>query len=243
MSDLNRIDLAEPIGPIRHLWASFPQGRGPFPTVVVLPTVAGVNGYIAGVCARLNTSGLGAVAIDYYGERAAPDLSSMDRINSAVKALSDVDIVASVTAATASLSSHPEVDADHLGLLGFCAGASFALQAASRPGSIRAAVLFYGVLRYTETSPTKPISPIDTVGDSLIPVLGHFGTEDPFVSLDDIEELRRRTHGLPAEIYTYPGAGHGFHQHASPGYRPTAAIESWRRTVDFLGWHLDGRIP
>jgi len=240
MSDLVQVRIAEPPGAITQLWCSMPEGRGPFPTVIVLPTVAGVNGYIAGICARLNAQGFGAAALDYHGDRTMPDLSSPERVGVAVQGLSDVDIVASTTAAAITLADHPDVDGDRLGLLGFCAGASFALQVASSTDRFRGVVLFYGVLRYAQLTATKPVSPVDTVGQTITPIVGHFGEEDPYVSLEDVAELRRRTHGLPVEVYTYPGAGHGFHQHASPGYRPVAAVDAWRRSMDFLDWHLGG---
>lgn len=240
MADLTHVPLIDPPSQMTDLWCSMPEGRGPFPTVVVLPTVAGVNAYIAGVCARLNAHGFGAVAIDYYGGRANPDLSTPERVGVAVKALSDVDIVATVAAAARTLADRPEVDADHLGLLGFCAGASFGLQAASDSDLYRGVVLFYGVLRYAELSPTKPISPIDSVNEQITPIVGHFGDEDPHVNVDDVRDLQVRTRGMPVELYVYPGAGHGFHQHAAPGYRPVAAIEAWRRSMTFLDWHLRG---
>lgn len=242
MTDLAKFPITRGQGGMDQLWCSMPQGRGPFPTVVILPTVAGVNDYIAGIATRLNANGFGAAALDYYGERAAPDLSTREATMAAVAALSDVDVVATSEAAAVSLMSHPLVDAEHLGLLGFCAGGSFALQVASSTARYRCVAMLYGVLRYADLSPRKPISPIDTIRESTVPLLGHFGDEDPFVDLEDVEELRRRTRGLSAEVHVYPGAGHGFHQHAGPGYRPVAAVEAWRRTLSFFDWHLRGFV-
>lgn len=243
MTDLTKLHIEDAPGGMTDLWFSMPQGRGPFPVVVVLPTVAGVNDYIAGIAARLNAHGLAAAAVDYYGGRATPDLSTRESTMAAVAALSDVQIVEAAEAAAATLAGHPSVEPEGLGLLGFCAGGSSALQVAARTQRYRSVVMLYGVLRYAQLTPTKPVSPLDAVTDAMVPILGHFGDEDPFVALEDVEELRERTRGLPAEIHVYPGAGHGFHQHASPGYRPVAAVEAWRRTLGFFDWHLKGVVP
>ena len=84
--------------------------------------------------------------------------------------------------------------------------------AASRLPQLSCAISFYGQLRYAELSDNKPVSPIDTVEELGCPLLGHFGEADPLVSVEHVMELQKRVQGQPAEIYTYPGAGHAFHE-------------------------------
>ena len=95
------------------------------------------------------------------------------------------------------------------------------------------------MLKYTETTENKPVSPMDTVDDITCPLLGHFGEADHLVPVDHAAELQERLKGKPAEVYTYPGAGHAFHEDFRPEiYRPVAAQTAWQRTLIYLRWYL-----
>ncbi len=75
------------------------------------------------------------------------------------------------------------------------------------------------------------------------PVLGHFGTNDDFNSLDDIRALEQEIAGASGHEVTfelYEGRGHAFfNDHDRLGtYDKEAADLSWRRTIDFLRSNL-----
>lgn len=210
------------------------------PAVVVLPPIAGVNDYIRRVVARLVGCGFAVYAIDYYGRSSGPpDLSTPDRIMQAVAGVRDDEVVEDVRAAVGLLGDRPEVDGNRVGLLGMCVGGSLAMVTASRGVSgVACAAAFYGLIRYQELTEAKPVSPLDAVEGLDVPFIGHWGDSDHLVPVADVEALRTRLRGRPAEIYLYPGAGHGFHEDARPVYRPVAAAEAWARTVTYLQWYL-----
>jgi carboxymethylenebutenolidase len=217
-----------------------PPGAGPFPAVLVTTAIAGINQYVVEVAARLAGQGYVCLALDYYArEDGPPDLSTMDKILAAVAALPDADVLADVAAAAGFLEARAEVAPGRTGLVGFCVGGSYALLGAARLERVRCAVSFYGMLRYDAPNPRKPVAPLDAARDVRCPYLGHFGEDDHLVPLDDVAELRKRVSGRPAEVYTYPGAGHAFHEHVRPQvYRAVAAHDAWSRTIAFLDWHL-----
>jgi carboxymethylenebutenolidase len=221
-----------------------PDGAGPFPAVILTPAIAGLNDYIERVARRIALRGVACLALDYYADvGSAPDLSDMSKILAAVAALPDPRVLADMDAAVAHLRDQPDVDGERIGALGFCIGGSYSLMAASHIGRLRCAISFYGQLRYQELSDNKPISPIDTVDELGCPLLGHFGEADHLVSIEHVMELQKRVQGKAAEIYTYPGAGHAFHEDFRPPvYRPVAATTAWDRTVTYLDWYLrDGQ--
>ena len=220
-----------------------PSGQGPHPAVVLLPAIAGVNDYVRRQAARFVAEGYACFTLDYYARQdgKAPALDSRERITAAVEALPDPQVLDDLAEVVAHLRGEPDVRADRIGLVGFCIGGTYALMAAERVPDLACSTGFYGMLRYTTLSANKPVSPLDRVEKMTVPFLGHFGEADALVPVADVHELSARTAGLPAEIYTYPGAGHAFHEDFRPQvYRPAAAAAAWERTGHHLAYHLRG---
>jgi carboxymethylenebutenolidase len=69
-------------------------------------------------------------------------------------------------------------------------------------------------------------------------VLGHFGTKDEFVSVNDARalEVELRRAGVDTTFEFYEGAGHAFFNDTNRlgTYDAAAADASWSRTVEFL---------
>jgi len=212
----------------------------PRPAVVLLPPIAGVNDYILRVGSRLAAAQYVTLALDYYDGAGPPPLERPEQVVAAVGALDDDRVVDDATAAVRQLADEPFVLGDSVAVMGFCVGGSLALLAAAADDhALRGAVVYYGVLRYGEITEAKPRSPLDVAGDLGCPLVAHFGEEDHLIAVDDVLELRDRTAGRPAEVFTYPGAGHAFHEDFRPdAYRPVASAVSWTRTLAFLDWYL-----
>lgn len=218
-----------------------PDGDGPHPAVVVLPAIAGVTPYIERVCERLAKQGFVSLALDYFRGNGAPDLSAPPKIMAAVAALPDRQVMADLQTAVVGLSELNSVDAERVGVVGFCIGGSYAVMAAAETDGIACSAGFYGLLRYANTTDEKPVAPLDTTAGLRHPLLGHFGDDDHLVPVEDVIELQARTKGQAAEVYRYPGAGHAFHEDFRDVYRPVAAQTAWLRTTVFLNWYLKGQ--
>jgi carboxymethylenebutenolidase len=213
-----------------------PQSR---PAVVVTTAISGVNDYVLRQAERLAEDGYACLVLDYYARQSgqAPDLSSLDRIMSAVAGLSDPQVLGDMEAAVGWFKDQPGIG--RVGALGFCIGGTYALLSASRIQDLDCAVTFYGMLRYQQTSESKPVSPLDAADSIGCPYLAHYGEADHLVPLDDARELAERLRGRPAEVYTYPGAGHAFHEDFRPEvYRPVAATTAWARSREYLSYYL-----
>jgi carboxymethylenebutenolidase len=212
----------------------------PRPAVVLLPAVAGTNDYIVDLARRLASAGYVTLALDYYDGGGPPPLGTPTEVAAAVAAIEDRRVIADAIAAGRFLSNHPNVQDGRVALMGFCIGGSMALlTAAAEDQPFRGVVVYYGLLRYGSTSEAKPVSPLDVAGELRCPLVAHFGEDDHLVAVDDVLELRKRTASRPAEVFTYPGAGHAFHEDFRPDvYRPVASTVSWTRTMAFVDWYL-----
>ena len=130
--------------------------------------------------------------------------------------------------AAAHLASQPGVQGPGVGSVGFCLGGGLSVWAGAMCPNIEAVVTYYYVMPHG-----KP----DFTGIKG-PVLGHFGTDDGFVSVEAAKELEAeiRAAGVDVEFDFYEGAGHAFFNDTNRlgTYSESDARRSWDRTVSFL---------
>ncbi len=133
------------------------------------------------------------------------------------------------------LAARDYVDAQRLGVIGFCLGGGFALLL-SKTGLFQVAAPFYGKV------PARM--------DGACPLVASFGGLDKQLAADVPKlEAEVKRLGLEADIKVYPNAGHGFMSeppkllrplmrlmHA--GYEPESAADATKRVVAFLQQHL-----
>lgn len=240
-SPLERLALSGGDGDSFNVSVLRPAGRWSSHVVVLLPAIAGVNPYIAEVAQQLAARDFSVVVIDYFGrDGEVPDLSTPERIGAAVAALDDRQVLSDIAAVTDMLT-RAGVDRQHIGLLGFCIGGTFALLACESNQAPACAVAYYGQLVYREKTAFKPRDPLDAAAHLQAPVLGHFGTQDRLIDVADVAEFSARLWptGLAHEVHTYTGAPHAFDEWFRPSvYRPVASEQAWQRTLTFLDWHL-----
>jgi carboxymethylenebutenolidase len=149
-----------------------------------------------------------------------------------------------IQAALAYLQTQPFVQADGTGLLGFCGGGILnLLYAATHPG-IQAVVTFYAAPR-TPPEQNSPRDPrpdaIDFISRLTMPLQCHFGTADAYVPMTDVADFEQalQKHQVPAEVYHYAGARHGFYHYTYPeDYDAEAALLAQQRMTAFFRQHL-----
>jgi len=126
---------------------------------------------------------------------------------------------------------HPKCNGN-IGSVGFCLGGGLSVWAATHNPQIGAVVSFYYVMPHGKPDFSKLNAP----------VLGHFGTNDDFISVDDAESLEAELQraGVEAAFEFYEGAGHAFFaDHNRLGtYHEEHADNAWGKTVDFFRKHL-----
>lgn len=199
------------------------EGRGP--GVVVLQEWWGLDDHIRSVCDRLAAAGFFALAPDLY--RQAPT-SQPDEAQQRMMALSMDQAEKDMRGAAEYLVSLDGVTGEHVGAAGFCLGGGLAVWAAAASPRVSAAVTYYYVMPHGKPDFTK-------IGGA---VLGHFGTADEFVPVEDARALEAelRQAGVDTTFELYEGAGHAFFNDTNRlgTYDTDAAARSWERTVAFL---------
>jgi carboxymethylenebutenolidase len=195
------------------------------PAVIVLQEWWGVDEHIRSLCDRLAAEGFYALAPDlYHGETTTQPSEAEQKM----MALSMSEVEKDMCGAADYLASQPGFEGPGVGAVGFCLGGGLAVWAAATCPNIAAAVTYYYVMPHG-----KP----DFSGIHG-PVLGHFGTEDEFVPVQDANKLESelKDAGVDATFHFYEGGGHAFFNDTNRlgTYDPDLAETSWERTVSFL---------
>lgn len=216
------------------VYSAFPEALESFPGLVVIQHAPGVDTFICTMVNRLAEAGYAATAPDLYHRQ--PPTGVADRM----KQLKDAEVIADVNAAADYLRQEPGVQAERMGIVGFCMGGrvAYLLAAAANP-HFQAAVVYYG--GNTKVSWGAGPTPFERSAEIHAPLLFHFGAEDKNPSPEDMRALDAELsrHKKPHEFHAYPGAGHAFMNFTNAErHRPAAAAESWPRTLDFLARHL-----
>jgi carboxymethylenebutenolidase len=204
-----------------------PEGEGP--GVVVLQEWWGVEDHIKDVCDRFAREGFVALAPDlFHGETT----EQPDEAQQKMMAMNMDEAEKEMRGAVDYVANHPKCNGE-VGAVGFCLGGGLSVWAATANPRVGAVSTFYYVMPHGKPDFSKIEAP----------VLGHFGTADDFVSVDDakaLEEEIRSASGAEVEFVFYDGAGHAFFgDHNRLGtYHEEHAKSAWQRTVDFFRRHL-----
>ncbi len=231
------VDTAD--GPMR-LYEATPADA-PRGAIVVVQEAFGVNSHIEDVTRRLASAGYHAVAPEFFHrskEGAVVEYGKFDQVLEYFGAISGDDaILTDIDAALAHLRASGFPDT-RIGTVGFCFGGRVTFLIALRH-ALGAAVGFYGGGIVTGRFPQFPPL-VGDVASLQTPWLGLFGDQDTSIPVDDVETLRTtlKSAKVDNEIVRYPEAGHGFHCDQRPDYRPDAAADAWRRTLEWFAHHL-----
>jgi carboxymethylenebutenolidase len=221
-----------------RLYVSVPEGEGPFPGVVVIQHQGGVDEFVEDMTQRIAAAGYVGVAPDLY-HRDDPDCKDDGPTRRA--RLRDVAVIKDVNATVDFLTGHRAVDAERLGIVGFCMGGRVAYLMAAVNPSFKAAAAYYGgnIMVPWGDGP----APFDRTADIYCPLIGLFGEEDANPSPADMRKLDAELtkYGKVHEFYSYPGANHAFMNAHGTRYHADADHDSWPKTVAFFNTYLGRR--
>jgi carboxymethylenebutenolidase len=201
-----------------------PAGK-PKGAVVVIQEIFGVNSHIRNVTDRFAQEGYVAIAPALF-DRSQKDFQSgytPEEVAVARKFIARPDWDAMLRDTQAAIDEVKS--AGPVAVVGFCMGGSVAFLSATRLSGLAAAVGYYGgaIARNADEKPKCPVQL-------------HFGEKDQGIPLSDVETIKQKRPEI--EIYTYPGAGHGFSCDERASYDKASADLAWQRTQAFLAKHM-----
>jgi carboxymethylenebutenolidase len=217
-----------------------PATPGPWPAVVVIHEVLGLNDDIRGKADEFAARGYLALAPDLFGGR--PWIRCVKAAIQQVRAGSGPAFTA-LDAARAFLAGREDCTGK-VGVIGFCIGGAFALLCAPRDGFDVASVNYGEVPKDAEGALA-----------GACPIVGSYGGRDP-MGTEPPERLQRALAVLevPHDVHVYPGSGHRFMTQATGmtgalmkltrmSFQPEDAADSWQRIFAFFGTYLGADRP
>ena len=239
MTDIDLSDLAaahhgsQPL----HGYLASPPGAGPWPGVVMIHEIFGLDDVMRAHADRLAGLGYLTMAVDLFstGSAARCLISTMRAmLRGQGRAFADI------CAAHAYLVSREDCTGK-TGVIGFCIGGGFALLSAT--SGYDAAAVNYGQLPHD----------LDAAVAGACPIVASYGGRDPSLRgaaarLDTALDKA----GVVHDVKEYPHAGHAFLNGAEAGPRllrpllrvtgtgpePDSAQDAWHRIAAFFDTHL-----
>lgn len=217
---------------------AIPAGKGPFPAVVMVHEVFGIDQSMRTQIQRMASAGYIVVMPDLFsrgGMRKCLNATFRALVDGHGQAFDDVK------AATQFITSRPDCTGK-VGVIGFCMGGAFALQLASR--GYDASAVNYGQL------PKE----LDQVLSGACPIVASYGAKD--ISLKGAAaklEAALTSAEIVHDVKEYPGASHSFMNPVQAGPKilrpfmnkvvgfkpnPEAAKDAWNRIEAFFAEHL-----
>ena len=206
-----------------------PQGGGPFPAVVIIHEVFGLNANIREVAERFAAEGYVALAVDLFAGQ--NQVLCMARFMGGMLTNSlEHGGIADMKAALDLLAARPEVNPEQLGAVGYCMGGSFALALACTDSRLKAIAPYYGM------NP-RPLSAVERA----CPVVGSYPGKDFTTKGAKTLEAELSRAGVPHDIKIYEGAKHSFNNNHAGNYDAAASGDAWKRTLSFFAEHVRGQ--
>jgi carboxymethylenebutenolidase len=211
-----------------------PQGSGPFPGVVVIPTIKALDEFAVDAVQRLAAENFVALGVNIFDHPGIPE-DPFQRPG----CQPDEQVLGDLNAALAMLKSHPLSSGQPIFAWGYCLGGRYAMLWPTHQRELAAVASFHGFPTNDTSNPNTPTQPVDRVVHLQTPVIAFFGEADRLVPMKDAIEYRKalETHKKVFEFHTYPGADHGWTNVKGPSYRKEATEDCWRRALEFLRRH------
>src|SRR5579885_1065833 len=216
-----------PFGPTtRSAYYARPHGSGPFPGVVVIHEIYGLNENIKDIARRFAREGYAALAVDLFAGHNRALCMARLMYGMLVTPLKNGGLN-ELKAALSHLGAQPEVDSERIGAIGFCMGGGYAIAWACTDERLKAIAPFYG-------SNPRPLSAVSR----LCPVVGSYPDRDFTTAQGQKLDSALDQYHIPHDIKIYANSKHSFFNDQGRNYNPEAARDAWERVLAFFREHI-----
>jgi carboxymethylenebutenolidase len=207
-----------------------PDGVGPWPGVVVLQEIFGINAVVRAVCDALANAGYLAVAPDLFW-RIEPNIDITDQSEAewkrAFELFNKFDVDAGVRdiQATIDWTRKRHDCTGRVATVGYCLGGLLAFLSAARTNA-DASVAYYAVGLENR---------LDEIANVKAPFLLHLAEADEFVPPAAQMKIKPALAANPkVTLFAYPGRNHAFARPGGSHYDKADAELANERTLEFL---------
>jgi len=204
------------------------------PTVIIIPTVMGVQPLEIGFAERLVELGYHVVVADLFGRRFTAGVDKEAAFAAMGQLRADRAVLRDrLLAIVEEVRKREHVDAGKIAVIGYCFGGQCALDVARSGADVAGVASFHGLF----DPPGLQAHPIKAK------VAAYHGWDDPMVPPEAVVALGKELTegGADWQIHAYGHVGHGFtnpnaHQIGIAGvaYNEAAERRSWASLVNFL---------
>jgi len=212
-----------------------PEGKGPFPAIIVIQEWWGLNDWIKDNAKRLAAQGYVCLAPDLYRGKVTDNPMTARKL---LMGLPQDRAVRDLKAAVDAVVKMDNVNKDKVGVIGWCMGGGYALQAALNDKRLVACAMCYG----------RVVTDADKLAPLNATVLGVFGKEDKGIPIADVRKFAEalKKAGKTIEGMNEYEAGHGFMREKNgskenPEYRASEAKSAWAAVDRFFTRTLKGK--
>jgi len=203
-----------------------PDGAGPFPGLVVIHEIFGLNDNIRSIANRFAEQGYAALAVDLFSNRNRA-ICMMQVIHGMLIRPLNNKMLDDLKSTIAFLQKQPGVDPKRVGAVGFCMGGGYALQLAVTDRGMKAASAFYGAVP----------KPLEKFVDSCA-VMGSYPVQDFSAAGARELDAALEKYNVPHDIKFYEDTQHSFFNQQRTPAEVEASNDAWTRMLSFFGEHL-----
>jgi len=229
MSKIETSAASVPRANARGVMDSFfakPDGAGPFPGLIVIHEIFGLNDNIRQISQQFAEQGYAVLAVDLFSNRNRAICMMQIFYGMMFKPLNN-PMLADLNSAFNFLKQMQGVDADRMGAVGFCMGGAYALQMAVTVNGMKAASVFYG-------ANPKPLEAVALA----CPIVGSYPDKDFTTRAARDLEASLVNYNIPHDIKIYENTQHSFYSQQRTPFEVEASRDAWQRMLKFFGEHL-----
>jgi len=206
-----------------------PAGNASAAGIMVIHENRGLQPYIQDVARRVAKAGYIALAPDLVSKiGGTAKITDTAQISAFLAQTPGDEHIANLQEALKVLKAVQGVQADKLGVVGFCFGGGLTWRLATEAPELKAAVPFYG-----------PAPDLAKVPNIKAAVLGIYGGNDARINagIPDLEKALKAAN-IRYQFKIYEGANHAFHNDTGANYKKDAAEDAWMMTLEWFKTYL-----
>jgi len=203
-----------------------PAGVGPFPGIIVIHEIFGLNDNIRDISRQFAEQGYAALGVDLFSNRNRM-ICMLQIIHGMMIRPLNNSMLDDLKSSVAYLQKQSGVDAKRIGAVGFCMGGTYALQLAITDKGMKAASIFYGM---------NP-KPLEAVAEAC-PIIGNYPDKDFTTKAAGELETSLTKYNVPHDIKIYDNTQHSFYSQQRTPFEVDASKDAWQRMLSFFGQHL-----